>query len=307
VRLRFQPWQLAVVLIAVCVLSVGGIYWFRLRGGSNPADLVSFLPATNATLVYIDVEKLRSSGILGMITGTKAAEELEYQQFVDETGFDYRLHLNAVAAAFGDGQVFFVLRGIFNWKNIMAYAVRQGGSCHNSFCTMNSSQPHRRISFYPLRTDLMAMATSPDDFAAYQVTRKSSKLTMAPPEQPVWMLVPSAALKDTESLPAGTKAYAAALQNAEQVVFKLGGEGDHLQLSLDVTCHDAEAASALLVNFENTTSTLRKWIAREHQQPNPTDLSGVLAAGTFHRDNSHFYGQWPISRAFVTAVAGGPF
>ena len=37
-------------------------------------------------------------------------------------------------------------------------------------------------------------------------------------------------------------------------------------LAVDVTCHDAAAAATLLTSFQNTTDTLRKWIAREHSK-----------------------------------------
>jgi hypothetical protein len=306
VRFRFQPWQWAILLSLVCIAAAAGVYLFHMRAGT-PADLVSYLPTANATVVYIDVDAIRRSGVLNMIAGSKAAEELEYRQFVDATQFDYRRDLDAVAAAFKDGQVFFALRGRFHWKNLQDYAVHQGGSCRNSFCTVNSSIPQRRISFYPLQPDTLALASSPDDFAAYQVTRKSGKLTLEPPNQPVWVEVPAFVLKNADSLPAGTKAYASALQNAEQIVFTIGPEADHLQLALNVTCRDVEAASTLLVDFENTTNTLRKWIAREHQHSNPADLSGVLVLGTFRREDRRLYGQWPLPRAFVDAVAGGSF
>jgi len=307
VRLRFQPWQLALLLIAVCAASVAGVYLYRTRGGSAPTDLVSYLPTGNATIVYVDVSAIRRSGILKMITGSKAAEDLEYRQFVDATMFDYREDLDAVAAAFKDGQVFLALKGRFHWKNLMEYAAHQGGSCHNSFCTAPSSRPNHRISFYPVRPDLMGLSVSQDDFAAYQVARKSGKLELTPPLDPVWVLVPALALRDADALPAGTKAYASALRNAEQIVFTLGPQADHLQVSINVQCRDAKDASALQHDFENTTETLRKLIAREHQQPNPTDLSGVLVAGTFRRDDRRIFGQWPIPRAFVDAMVSESF
>jgi hypothetical protein len=277
---------------------------YRTRGGSNPSDLVAYLPTDNATIVYIDAGAIRRSGILNMIAGSKAAEELEYQQFVDQTMFDYRQDLEAIAVAFKDGHVFMAARGNFHWKNLMDYATRQGGSCHNSFCTAPSSRPSRRISFYPLKPNLMALAISSDDFGAYSVVRKPGKLALDPPNQPLWMLVPAVALKDSEALPAGTKPYASALRNADQILFTVGPDSDHLQLSLQVTCRDAASASKLLVDFENTTVTLRNWIAREHQQPNPADLSGVLVAGTFRRDDRKVFGQWPIPRAFVDSLTG---
>jgi hypothetical protein len=302
VRFRFQPWQLAVVLIAVCAAVVAGIYRYRVRGGSNPAGLISYLPTANATVVYLDVEAQRRSGLLNMIAGSKAAQELEYQQFVDETLFDYKQDLDAVAAAFKDDQMFLALRGRFHWKNLMVYAGLQGGTCHNSYCTMPASRPNRRISFYPLRPDLMAMAVSTDDFAAYQVIRKPDRLTVPPFSQPVWLLVPASKLRDSDALPAGTKPFASALvEGTNEIVFTIGQVGDRLALSLNVLCRDTQTASRLFESFEKTTETLRKWIAREHQQPNPGDWSGPLAGGVFRRENQRVFGQWPMSRAFVEA------
>jgi len=304
VRFPVKPWHLAAVVVVVCAAVVAALYLHRMRGGASATDLVSYLPA-DATQVYIDVDAIRRSGILNMLAGSKATEEVDYKQFVDATLFDYRQDLEAVAASFKDGQVFLALRGHFHWKNVMDYAVHQGGSCHNGFCVMAGSRPNRRISFYALKPNVMAMAVSPDDFAAYQVSRKSRKPAFTPPAQPIWAIVPVLALEKAGSLPDGVKPYVAALGNAEQALFALGGEGDHLQLTVDVACRDSQAASTLLVSLEDATNTLRKRIASEHRAADASDLSGVLVAGSFRRDDRRVYGQWPIARAFVDAVAGG--
>ncbi|HEY6393211.1 MAG TPA: hypothetical protein VIX89_18160 [Bryobacteraceae bacterium] len=307
-RFRFQPWQLAVVLVAVCVAVVAGIYKYRVHGGSSPASLVSYLPAAHATVVYLDVRAMRRSGLLNMIGGSKTVHELEYQQFLDETLFDYRMDLDAVAAAFRDDQVFIALRGRFHWKNLMEYVVRQGGSCHNGYCSMPASQPRRWISFYPIRPNVMAMAFGADDSAAYQIMFKSSKLIVPPFSQPVWMSVPASALRNSDALPSGAKPFASALlEGTNEIVFTIGQDGDHLALSLNVLCRDTQSASTLFESFEKTTATLRKWIAREHQQPNPSDWSGLLAAGSFRREDQRVFGQWPLSRAFVEAQLSESF
>jgi len=305
VRLPAQRWHIVAILIAVCALGAAGIYFVRERGANGSANLVSFLPTADATVVYIDVAVIRRAGILNMIAGSKAAEELEYGEFVDQTKFDYRQDLDGVAAAFKDGQVFLALRGRFHWKNLTDYVIRQGGSCHNNYCVTTGSQPNRRISFYPVKSDLMGVAVSPDDFAAYQITRQSGKLTLIPPSEPVWALVPAAALKDPGLLPAGAKAYVSALQNAEQALFTIGSDKDQLKLGVDVTCRDAASATALVQELEKTTTTLRNWIAREHQQANPGDLSGVLVGGTFRRRDRQVEGHWPIPQAFLKAVSSG--
>ncbi|HLH00836.1 MAG TPA: hypothetical protein VKX49_31300 [Bryobacteraceae bacterium] len=304
-RFHLRVWQLAALLGVFCALAVAFVYLFRMRGGAAPSDLVAYLPADNATLVYIDVDAIRRAGILKMLAGSKAAEDIEYKQFVDATLFDYRQDLDTVAAALKDNQIFFALRGRFHWKNLMEYARQAGGSCHNGFCVTASSQPNRRISFYALRPDTMAMAISSDDFAAYQIRRKPAGTVPVRPAQPVWALVPIAALKRANDVPAGLKPYVAALGNAEQVLFSLGTQADRLQLALDVTCRDSRTASALLVDLETATNALRKMLDDEHQKPNPADLTGVLVAGTFHRDDRSVYGQWPLDRTFVDALANG--
>ena len=53
------------------------------------------LPADRATLVYIDTDALRKSGLLDLLAGSKAAEEADYRKFVEQTGFDYRTDLDA--------------------------------------------------------------------------------------------------------------------------------------------------------------------------------------------------------------------
>jgi hypothetical protein len=301
---RFQLRQLVVLLLVVCALAAGGIYWFRLRSAGRPSDLVAYLPTANASVLYIDVDALRRSGILGMVMGSEAAEEPDYQQFVGETKFDYRQDLDAVAAALKDGRTYFALRGRFHWNNLRDYAGRHGGSCHNDFCVLAGSQPNRRISFYLLKPDVMAMAIGPDDFGAYQVKNESGQVALPSPKEPVWALIPAGALESMDALPAAAKAYVPALQGAEQIVFSIGANpAQQLQLGVNVTCKDAPAATALVAQFEGTTKALRELLARQRQKPDPADLSRVLVAGSFRRDERQVYGAWPIPKAFVDAIA----
>jgi hypothetical protein len=304
VRLRIQPWQLAAGLVLLCAGAVFGIYWFRLRGNLDPAEMISYLPTRNAIVVYVDFDAIRRAGILQMVAGSKAAQELEYRQFVDQTLFDYRQDLDAAALAFKDDQVFLAVRGRFHWKNIMDYAVHQGGTCHNGFCSLEGSRPQRRISFYALRPNLMAMASGKDDYGAYEVNRNSGALAATPSDQPVWMFVPVAAIRNAGGLPDSIKPYASALRNADEVIFSLGSRDDHLELSLKVTCKDTVSASALLIDLESATNALRKEIEREQKKPEPGELTGVLVSGMFSRNDRSVYGEWPIPRAFVNTIAG---
>jgi hypothetical protein len=297
-------------LVIACALAAGGaVYWFhRAHSAALPSNLLVLLPTADASIVYIDVDAMRRSGILKLVAGAKAIEEADYQQFVSETKFDYRQDLDAIGAAFKDGKVYFALRGRFHWKNLKDYAAQQGGSCHADFCVIAGSQPNRRISFYPLSRDVLAMAIGPDDFAAYQVAIQPVKQVLAPPKEPVWAVIPAVALQKMDALPVAAKAYLPALQGADQIVFSIGVDpAQQLQLGVHVTCKDPAGASALLAQFEGTTKALREMLAKTHRKPDPADLSGVLVTGTFHRSERQVDGAWPVPRAFIDAIARGAY
>jgi hypothetical protein len=273
---------------------------------------VAYLPIANASVIYIDVDALRRSGILGLLAGSKTVEEPDYEQFVRETKFDYRQDLDAVAAALKDGRIYFALGGRFHWSNLRDYAVRQGGSCHNDFCVVAGSQPNRRISFYTLKSNVLAMAIGPDDFAADQVAVRPAEPALSPPKEAVWALIPASALQSMDALPASAKAYVPALQGADQIVFSIGANpgadpAQQLQLGLHVTCKDTPAASALLNQFETITKTLRELVAHQHHKPDPGDLSRALMAGSFRRDERQVYATWPIPKALVDEIAGSSY
>ncbi len=116
------------LVLVACALAAGGIYWFRARREARPSDLVAYLPTTNASVIYMDVDALRRSGILSMVAGSKTVEEPDYLQFVKETKFDYRQDLDAVAAALKNGRTYLALRGRFHWNSLKDYAATQGGS-----------------------------------------------------------------------------------------------------------------------------------------------------------------------------------
>lgn len=291
----------------MCAGVIGGVYYARSRSFTRPEELVAYLPMKGSMLVYIDGAAIRNSGLMNLIAGSRAAEELEYQQFVDQTLFDYRQDLDAVAAAVGGEDIFFLLRGRFHWRNLMDYAVKQGGTCHNGFCSVAGSRPNRFISFFPIRSDLMAMAVSDDKSAAYSVKTPSAKLNISVPEQPVWILIPSSVLAKPDSLPAGIRPFAPVLKSADEVLFSLGPQAAGMSMELRVTCKDAASAAALLVDLQKATASLRQVNARQNAKPNPGDLGAILSTGVFRRDNTRVFGDWAIPRSFIDAVVSSPY
>ena len=302
--LRFRPWQLALVVVALCVAAVAVARWWRVSSPYDAARLISALPTERATVVYLDTGQLRRSGMLTLLAGSKAVEEPDYLKFVNETGFDYRTDLDALAAAFVENRFYATLRGRFRWKQLTAYAESQGGECHYSVCTMPGSSVDRTISFYPLKSDVLALAVSTDPRAVTYIG-SGGKLQMPLPRDPFWISVPAAVFNRLDAFPVGTRAFLSPLARAEKVTFAAGPQGDRLQLRLEVVCATPEAAAELVKQFSGVTGLLKSMIEREHMTPNPRDLSGVLVAGTFEQRQSTVIGTWPVERGFVEALASG--
>lgn len=269
--------------------------------------MIACLPRANSPVyLYIDVDALRRSGILELIAGSRATEELEYRQFVADTRFDYRRDLDRVAASFARDEIYLVLQGRFDWKALIKYARGRGGRCRFSFCDMPSSRPDRSISFFPLSTSTLAMAVSADLNAASAVSMPRPPVaTPVPPPQPVWVSFPSTALRNRQDLPAGARNFVAALAAAEKVNFSIGPHDDRLDLQMDAICSSAEIATTIANQLEGLTDVFRKLLARESATPNPRDLSGLLAGGMFRHEDRRVYGSWPMQRAFLEALAGG--
>jgi hypothetical protein len=305
VSLRFKPWQLAGAVILLCVAAVALVRWVRVSQPYDAARLLSTLPTEGGTLLYIDASLLRQSGMLELLAGSKAAEEADYRKFVEQTGFNYRTDLDAVAAAFVRGSAYFALRGRFQWKQLAGYAEAQGGECHYLVCTMAGSSLDRNISFFPVTTEVLALAVSAQPRAAVDIGPRSESMPGLNPAEPLWMSFPPSAFGDLKSFPAGTRSFISPLAAARRVTFAAGPKGGRLELRLEVACSSPAAAADLVRQLSGTTDLLRKMIQRDNLTPNPSDLSGVLVAGTFQQKQDIVIGSWPIERGFVEALADG--
>lgn len=303
--MRLKPWQLAGAAILLCVAMVAAVRWFRVSRSFDAARMLATLPSDRATLLYVDTGLLRTSGMLDLLAGSKAAEESDYRKFVEQIGFDYRTDLDAVAAAFVNGSVYIALRGRFQWKQLTNYAETQGGECHYSVCTMPGSSLERKISFFPLTSTVLALAVSPQPRAVMDITPENRKTDAVIPAEPVWMSFPPSAFGSLHTFPAGTRSFISPLASARRVTFTAGPKGDRLELRVEVACPTAAAAEELAKQLEETTDLLRRMIQRDHMTPNPRDLSGVLVAGTFQHKQDLVIGSWPVDRGFVEALAAG--
>jgi hypothetical protein len=304
VSFRSKPWRVALAVVLVCAAAVGVFYGLR-NPPYNAGRLLAMLPAERATLVYIDTDGLRKSGLLALVAGSKAAEEADYRKFVEQTGFDYRADLDAVAAAFVDGRVYSALRGRFQWAKLAAYAQSQGGECRDAVCSMRGSSPERNISFYQVTASVLALAVSPDARGVTHIGPGGRKVEIPAAVDPVWISVPAAVFNRLDAFPDGTRAFLSPLARAEKITFAAGPQGERLRLRLEVVCTTPEAAADLAKELSGVTGLLKDMIGRAHMTPNPLDLSGVLVAGRFEQRAATVIGTWPIERGFVEALASG--
>jgi hypothetical protein len=74
---------------------------------------------------------------------------------------------------------------------------------------------------------------------------------------------------------------------------------------MQVRCRTSEDAAELSAQLTRLTTLLRQTFSTAHQSPNPADLTGILASGSFRHDGSRVSGYWPIERAFVENLLGG--
>jgi hypothetical protein len=309
VRPRFQLWPFAVVLVLLC----GGVFailqWRRPK--YDAVYLLRCLPLDRAVEVYIDVGQLRSSGLLDVLAGSKASEEADYRGFVEQTGFDYRTDLDAVAAAFLHGDVYFAIKGRFDMKRLSKYALSQQGQCENTTCRMPASQPNRHISFYPLGSGALALAVSGAERGVSMIAPGETKSISQIPSAPLWISAPSFAFGDLGNLPAGLRSFLSPLADAREAAFGVqlekGGQPGRsgFEVVLIAPCATPEIAAAVARKFTATTELLRNMLQRDKLTPNPADLSGVLVAGRFESHESQMRGAWPIDRRFFESLVSG--
>ena len=298
-----RPWQLILLIALICGAAVGAMVWFRSRT-LTPAASLRRMPMEDALVLWIDFAALRGDGLLQLLDGAKAGQDPEYQTFVRQTRFDYMHDLDSAMVSFAPTGNFFLVKGRFDWKSLRNYVEQVDGACLNSLCRVNGSGPARRISFFPVHRDLMAMADSPDGWAAQRLSTARPGPDPPVPNAPVWLAFPGSLLKSNKNLPDGARPFARSMENALSVTISFAPEGDRLAARLDVRSNSDREAAAAAAQLTEATQLLRSWLAHENLKPNPADLSGVLAAGIFHAEGAHVAGVWPIAREFIQNLLG---
>jgi hypothetical protein len=298
--------QTRLVLAAGLLAAAGGFFWYKQsQGNADAFKLVQMLPREGGMVAYVDFAELRAAGLLTALS--KASEEPDYRKFVEQSGFDYTRDLEAVAVSFLNGEEFGAARGKFDWKRLAAYAAAQGGSCKDSLCSLPASKPESFISFYPLRSNVLAIAVSHDASAASKIDPPHGSSVFLDSGAVAFSAVGSE-FEAGKSLPAGAQAFLSPLSKARRVAFYAGQAGrgsPNLELRLDAECLTQESAEELAKQLTKTTELLKNMLARQKMTARPDDLSGLLVAGSFTAQNGRVAGRWPLSRTFVESLVGG--
>jgi hypothetical protein len=292
------------IVAALLVAGAVGAYWYFGRALS-PAAQMKRLPASGSVIVYVDFDQLRRGRILDLLDAGKAVEDDEYRKFAGRIRLDWRKDLDSAMVAFAPSGKYMLVKGRFDWKLLREYAQQSGGDCEGDVCRMVGSAPERRISFYPMQRNLMALAVSTDDLAAKRMIGETPGPEPDVPAAPVWMRIPGAILRTSETLPSGTRMFARTVGDADYITLMFMPDGQRLAAKLDIICRDEKDAAAMAAELTKATGMLRDFIAREHQTPNPADFSGVLTSGTFSNQGRRVVGHWPIERSFVENVLSG--
>jgi len=294
---------LLLLLALMCAGAVGAAIWYRARPLSNVAMFKRMSPQ-ESIILFIDFDALRQSGILQRLVGSKSVEDPDYQRFVKQIGFDYKEQLDSAMVAFAPSGKFMFLRGQFDWQRLRSYAKQQGGICRIDGCRMTGSTPERQISFLPVQKNVVALAVSQVHEASL-LTSRAGGPDPEIPRAPIWLWIPSADLKSGFRLPSGTRSFTRSIEYADHVILTLGMEEGRFAARMEVQCVTEFEAAEVVSQLKQATATLRQMVERENLVPNPADLSGVLASGTFYTEGLRAIGHWWIEDAFIENLWSG--
>jgi hypothetical protein len=293
---------LILLVVAICGAAIGGLVIYRSRRLSAAA-MLKRMPSIESLVLFIDFEKLRQAGLVQLLDGSKAGEDPDYRDFARQTDFHWAQDLDTAMLAAAPSGKYIIAQGRFDWKSLRAFVDSHGGRCLNTLCELAGSLPERRISFFPLRGNVMAMAVAQDDAAANRLSGWVSGPDPEVPDAPIWLSIPSSILKSND-LPEGTAMFAHSVSAADRVILTLVSEGKQLAAKLTVVCRSQEDATVVAAELSKKTEILRSVLAHEHANPGPENPASVLANGSFQSNGRRVFGYWPIQPAFVEAILG---
>jgi hypothetical protein len=200
----------AIIAIAISIALVAAIAFIVYQRSSDSAAtfrqrMLAAMPAAASTIVFADFAELRSSPFAAQLYSWAPQRQidLEYAQFLRDTGFDYERDLDRIAIAFvkrqQDTSLFAIADGRFDRKKLVVYASQFGThekiAGHETYSVpvnaavpaalpaatrQKSSPPNppapspHKISFTFLSSDRIAVTTGRDPQALFPPTATGS-------------------------------------------------------------------------------------------------------------------------------------
>lgn len=293
--------------VLIVLGAIGAAAWFgydryQHRFVRTDADLLKLLPPGDLTTFYVNIAALRQGGILKLFTGITPAAEKDYADFVASTNFDYSRDMDALAGGAADDEIYFLVRGRFDWPRLQQFAVNHGGNCDEESCRAPGTTPGRWINFLRIQPDTLALAVGQSQTAADQLRPPGRRLQDTPSGDPVWVSISPSLLKDPTALPKPLRIFAISLQPAQSVMLS-AGQAEHsseaFTVQLEAAFPNAPSADTTCKQMQIQTRLLRLELAKENRQPNPADLTGLLTSGTFQVGSTHLFGTWPVRKELL--------
>ncbi len=301
-RIRLKPSVFLPLLAVLISLVLFSIHRAQNRFVRTDADLVALLPQRDLTTFFVNVELLRQSKLRSLLSAPKASEESDYRRFVRETGFDYSRDVDALAGESDNEQWFLLLRGRFDWGKLRSYASAHGGSCKGEICKLPASSPGRWISFRQVQPNVLGVAVDSSPLAVQALAPRTLDNPPALPPQPVWVRVAHYLLSNPKSLPLPAQIFVMAVESADEVTLSADLDPENrnqFQLRMEAQCRNGAIADTARKQLEIQTKMLALGLERQHQQPNPADLTGLLIAGRFQVAGKKLIGTWPLRRELL--------
>src|SRR5947209_10933855 len=125
---------LVAILLALSACAFFSYRKWSVRNGSVREEALALMPADATAILFADFSELRQASFIAQLYAwaPKPRADVDYAQFVKETGFDYERDLDRVAIAVlkrgPDSALFAILDGKFDRQKIPAYALKDGSS-----------------------------------------------------------------------------------------------------------------------------------------------------------------------------------
>ncbi len=244
---------------------------------------------------------------LHLLTGiTPAATEKDYARFHCATDFDYARDLDALAGGVNDNnEIFFLLRGRFNWTNFsnlpwpMAEYAR----------TMRAARPAANrtagSTSYAFNQIPLRWLSAEVKTAADLMRPPGRRVQDLPLGDPVWVQRVAGVDQRSDGL---AEAFAdfrdlAAARRIGSALRRTAEHGDEaFTVQFEAAFRTPRAPTRRASNCRCRPACCELELARENQQPNPADLTGLLTAGTFQVGSTRLFGSWPVKKELLEAL-----